>query len=413
MDQAKTLVRSVVRSFYDTEHVIVIDSIITHSAVTLEDLKQVFAAGGRAPKDIAKYLGRLREAGLVSTYARQETKPGAQKSSTVEYWWTDYHRAIDATKYRLHMLQDHLSHLGKSTTEKKEYFCPECGSEWTQMEALDNPDPEHRGSGFLCKVCNNPLEFRPDNSTNGGTENDNIVSQFNKQLGHILALVESIDNLTVPASTPESALENIKPVPRQKEVGVIDTEPLEHLMTQVKPTSVKGLAQQAEKVEIVLTTDSENNAAVQAAEAERKAKIAAQNQLPEWHTKSTVSGDPTRAATNQAAREADAHGALRVQNGEKKASINTAAIDDFFANLEAQQGASGNEGQNQDEEEEEESDEDEFEEVISPVLKRPRLDDGIAQSSDSSAFAPTATAAPVQVAEDEDDSEEGEFETVV
>jgi transcription initiation factor TFIIE subunit alpha len=399
----------------------VIDAITNHSALTLDDFKQIFAAGGRQPKEIAKYLGKLREGGLISVYGRQETKPGAQKTSTVEYWWIDYQRAIDATKYRLHMLQEHLSHLGKSTTEKKDFTCRVCGSEWTQMEVLDNPDPQHRGSGFLCKRCNSLLDYKPQNAQDGRAEEDNIVSQFNTQLGHILALVETIDKLVVPVTTPESAIENIKPVPKQKEVGGIDTTPLENLMTRGQPTSVKGL-KMAEKVEIVLTTDSENTAAVQQAEADRRAKIAAQNILPEWHTKSTVSGDTTRAGHSQVVKETDGVLPIPGENGEKKPVLNNEAFDRFFETLEAERAqAAQGQGAEEEEEEEEESDEDEdeFEDVTSPVLKRPKIEEA--------AFSPAVTAntnadnipeavappPPNEATGEDDDSEEEEFEEVV
>jgi transcription initiation factor TFIIE subunit alpha len=399
---------------------VVIDAITNHSALTLDDFKQIFAAGGRQPKEIAKYLGKLREGGLISVHGRQETKPGAQKTSTVEYWWIDYQRAIDATKYRLHMLQEHLSHLGKSTTEKKDYTCRTCGSEWTQMEVLDNPDPEHRGSGFLCKRCNSLLDYKPQNSQDGRPEDDNIVSQFNTQLGHILALVETIDKLVVPVTTPESAIENIKPVPKQKEVGGIDTEPLDNLMTRAQPSSVKGL-KMAEKVEIVLTTDSENTAAAQQAEADRRARISAQNRLPEWHTKSTVSGDATRVGHNESLGDLDSLAPITGENGEKKPVLNNEAFDRFFETLEAEraQAAQGQDVEEDEEEEESDEDEDEFEDVTSPILKRPKIEEqtfspaAIVDSNAIKGPEPIATPLPDEDVGEDDDSEEEEFEEVV
>jgi transcription initiation factor TFIIE subunit alpha len=422
MDQAKTLIRTVVRTFYDTEHVVIIDSIVNHSALTLDDFKQIFAFGARQPKEIAKYLGKLREGGLVSCYGRQETKAGAQKASTVEYWWIDYQLAIDAIKFRLHMLQTHLEQQGKSTSEKKEYSCRVCKSEWTALEVLDNPDPEFRGSGFLCKRCNNVLDWKPHNTQDG--RDNNVLSQFNTQLGHILGLVESIDKIIVPNSTPESAIENIKPVPRHKEAGAVDTEKLDNLTTMAQPTSVKGIKAQAEKVEIVLTTESENTAAAQQAEADRRAKIAAQNQLPEWHTKSTISGEVTRIGHNQTLLQQESLASVVEDGTEKKAVLNNDAMDKFFATLERERAQAG-EVEKVDEEEEEESDEDEFEDVTSPVLKRPKLEDQAPLNSESSQSQVDGetpdpnrsnnniSVPPVTSTLEDDDSEEEEFEEVV
>jgi len=415
MEQAKLLVRSVARSFFETEHVVCIDAIIDHSALTIDDFKQIFAGGGRQPKEIAQYLGKLRESGLARKDSRAEVKDGAQKHIQVEYWWIDYHYAIDATKYKLRMIQDKLANEAKSTTEKKEFMCKVCHSQWTLMEAMDNKDPKqfsnpaYKGSGFLCKRCNNPLLLTAT-KTDAAMEDESAVSQFNKQLDHITSLVEAIDNLTVPNITWEMALANKKSVPRQKDPGALDTEP--NQVVSLQPASVKGLQGQDENVKIVLTTEEENNAAVQEAKAKEKAKIQEQNLLPEWHTTSTVTGDITRAGHKQSVRDHDALVSAADDQGEKKPLLNNAAMDAVFAQLEAERAQAAKTPN--EEGSEEESDEDEFEDVTSPVLKRPRIEGqdsfGDGQTGSTQQLNSVSLAANPG---EEDDSEEEEFEEVV
>jgi transcription initiation factor TFIIE subunit alpha len=420
MDQAKTLVRTVVRAFYDVEHIIAIDAVVNHTALTIEDFKQIFAAGGRQPKEIAKYLGKLREGGLLSCYGRQETKPGAQKATTVEYWWIDYQFAVDAIKYHLHVVEEQLNRLGRVTTEKKEFFCPVCKSEWTQFEVIDNPDPQGRGSGFLCKRCNSLLSWRAPDEDEGPSEGSNKVSQFNTQLGHILNLVQAIDQLHVPLCTPENAIESLKPVPKQKEVGVADID-LPDYPTML-PTSVKGVKAQAENVEIVLDTESQRTAEEQKAEAERKAKIFAQNQLPEWHTKSTISGDATGRGGNADPYKEEISIPTIVETTAKKASgLDASVMANIFDSLEAEKAQVISTQASEDESDE---DEDEFEDVTSPVLKKPRLEEVLQVEEPVKVEQPeTVVVVPEPKAEStnkpmvavvayEDDSEEEEFEEV-
>jgi transcription initiation factor TFIIE subunit alpha len=418
MDQAKTLIRTVVRAFYETEHIVAIDAVVNHTALTIEDFKQIFAAGGRQPKEIAKYLGKLREGGLLSCYGRQETKPGAQKATTVEYWWIDYQFAVDAIKFHLHVVEEHLNRLGRITTEKKEFFCPVCKSEWTQLEVIDNPDPQGRGSGFLCKRCNTLLSWRAPDEDEGPSEGSNKVSQFNTQLGHILNLVQAIDQLHVPLCTAENAIESLKPVPRQKDVGAPDIDMPDYPM--MLPTSVKGVKAQAENVEIVLDTESQRTAEEQKAESERKAKIFAQNQLPEWHTKSTITGESTGRGANQEMYKEEISIPLVLETSKKAAGLDASAMANIFDSLEAEKAQVASAQGTEDESDE---DEDEFEDVTSPVLKKPRLEE-ILQVEEPA----IVEVAPVVVVEEtkvapiakpmvavvayEDDSEEEEFEEV-
>ena len=83
MDLAKTLIRTVVRAFYETKHVLVIDALMVHSAyvrrrwclcasklntphsLVNEDLAHLL---GMQQKDLRKLCGKLREDRLLAVY---------------------------------------------------------------------------------------------------------------------------------------------------------------------------------------------------------------------------------------------------------------------------------------------------------------------------------------------------------
>jgi transcription initiation factor TFIIE subunit alpha len=415
----QVLVRTVARAFYRPDEQIIMDALVNHSALSMEEFREIHRNSGRQSKEIAKALGSLREGGLVSVYVRQETKANAQKATTVEYFYIDYRRAIDATKYRLHMLQEQLQMYARPTTEKKEFVCPKCTASYTQMDALDNPDPLGRGSGFLCKRCGNLLTYAPP-SKEDDIDADNPLSRFNKQFEFLVHLLDAIDKTIVPAVTGESALENAKPVPRDK--GPLPGSAGPSDGPKARPTAVMGVRTDPEKVHITLTTEEETEAAVQAAEAERKARIGLQNQLPAWHTQSTV-GDDAAAAAAALLRGGEASGDWGEagggttpggSGGEEKPLEDDDDIVDFFKVMVEEQRLAALKRQ-EEEDEEDESDEEEFEDVQVEASEQPEAK-RLKAAEESSVESPSVKVeTPVEMKDvnEESDEDDEEFETVV
>lgn len=71
MDLAQTLVRSVVRAFYDDSktfdrrHILVVDALIIHSALRDDDMSYLMNMN---LKDLHKICGRLREDRFIQVY---------------------------------------------------------------------------------------------------------------------------------------------------------------------------------------------------------------------------------------------------------------------------------------------------------------------------------------------------------
>lgn len=414
----KELVRSVVRAFFGTEEIILVDALVNHNALSLDDAVQIFVHTSKSKKEIGTKLKTLKEGGLVSLFQRQEIKPGAQKSTLIDYYFIDYRFAIDATKYKLHMLQSALAAKVKPTAERNEFLCPQCKAEWTLMEALDRLDPLARGSGFLCKTCGNLLDAIAIGKDDE-MDHNNPLSRFNKQFDWLIKMLGRIDQITVPETPGDAAVESKKEVPREREPGFIEALDRPELQARiVKPAAVHGLSAVAEKVSVVLTTEQENTAAAQRAALERKEKIAAQNQLPQWHTQSTVqpgAGVANGVGGNKVKRETE----------DKSSTVNSASEmvttddDDVVAAYKkmAEQAHQEELRKQAEEDAEEDSDEeeDDFEEVevAPPDAKKIKLDDtDSAKASDSVANTPLPpdTGAPVNGEESDEDEE---FEDVI
>lgn len=262
----------------------------------------------------------------------------------------------------------------------------------------------NRDSGFLCKTCGHPLTAI--NTTEGPEiENDDTPAKFNRLFGPLLKLMQQIDEVTIPAIEGKDALEAAVELPRDKDVNPgarHEAVPL----TTVRPTAVKGTNNAVEKIEVQIATNSEYNEAARAAEKARQEKIAAQNLLPEWHTKSTITNSGYDASAAGGKQDANGVGTPAIKTetmGDKNGKEQN--LDAVFAALEEER----RKKEEEEEEEDEDEEEDEFEDVAVgtpngvPDAKRVKLET-------SAAPTPINTATPaVSNGDGGDESDEDEF----
>ncbi|KAF1962022.1 hypothetical protein CC80DRAFT_202231 [Byssothecium circinans] len=402
---AKTFVRTVVRMFYETDHIVVVDALVYHVALSLSDLVLVLDAG-KNTKGVGKICGKLKEGGLVSVFSRQETREGAMKSINREYYYIDYRHAIDAVKYKIHKIDERIKRDAKPTTEKMEYACKRCKSQWTTMDVMDLVDDLGRDSGFLCKKCEYPLtEITNDEAD--AADSDDTPAKFNKLFGPIVKLMQQIDQVNIPAVEGKDALDAAIELPRDKELN----PGARHEVAEesiVKPTAVKGTNNVVEQIQIEIASTSEYNEAAHAAEKARQEKIALQNALPEWHTKSTVG--KTNEATAQAGTT-NTNGidtpTIKTETVETKPSAQR-NMDDIFAQMDAERKRE-EEAAAAEEYEDEEEEEDEFEDVavgtpsLLPDAKRTKLDSSAAPTP------PNVATPAISTGDGGDESDEDEF----
>ena len=341
------------------------------------------------------------------SYTEQVKRDGATKLSNREWYYIDYRRAIDSTKYRIHKMHERINKDAKPTTEKAELSCPRCKSQYTMMDVLDNPDPQGRASGFACIKCSFPL-----NEIDEGNQHDadDTPARFNKQFKPLLDMMKVIDELKIPLIEGKDAVDTKIELPRDKiidpgtKLEVVDTN-------YTRPTAVKGLAAEREKINVQIASTAEENEKQAAADRARQEKIAAQNQLPSWHTESTVIKDAAAAAAAAAnvKKEANGTSGTAIKTEQTDGIAPTQNLDDVFAQIEAERRKKEQEEEEDDDDEDE--DDDEFEDVAVgtpselPDAKRVKVET-------SAAPTPSNVATPASNGNGGEESEEDEFEDV-
>jgi transcription initiation factor TFIIE subunit alpha len=370
---AHLLLRTVARAFYTTDHILVIDALINHSTLQDNDLSHVLSMQS---KPLRKLCGRLREDGLLSVQNRAERRTdgtggyvggtpqaGKERVTHRDWYYLNFHKAIDSIKYRMYKLNKHIEGQGIPTTEKKDYICPRCKSQYATMEVIDNMDMA-TGS-FICHRCGHVLE---DVAQDDGANENEGMKRLNIQFDKIMKLLQQIDGTKVPENDFQTALSLQKPVTRTDTHPGARTEVVD--LPNRNLQSTKGLEIKPEKISIQLQDDEdvkrENAAAEAAARREREAR---QNALPEWISKSTVSGDITAvgAKEEKQRREREANsGVFKEETSNEDVKPNTGEEDvmaNYWAELaRAKEEAEAKEREEEDEEEEDDDD-DEFEDV--------------------------------------------------
>ncbi|CCF38051.1 TFIIE alpha subunit [Colletotrichum higginsianum] len=363
LDLAKTLVKSVMRAFYETRHILIIDALIIHSALRDDDLAYLMATN---TKDLHKACGKLREDRFLAVYTRleyrEDPKNPEAKPRPVNrtYYYIDYRQTIDAIKWRVYTVDKQIQGTTVPASERKEYFCGRCKSEWTQMEVLDNVGPE----GFVCHRCGAPLTHDLERNSTGHEQSTRLNNQFK----FITELLPRIDEMVVPDNTFDVAISKALPVVRDASYQSVTTIPVSSL----QPTSVKGLDNVGPKsMSVSISTSDGPSEAEKAAEKARKEKVAQQNALPSWMSNSTVTGEsfsaqagPTAATKTEETDDKDA--VIKSADNPEHAEL-----DDYFARLKAEQEAEAARAMEEEEDDDEDDEEEDAFEDVTPSIATP------------------------------------------
>lgn len=292
-------------------------------------------------------------------FNRPEMREGQMRPVTRIYYYIDYRQAVDAIKWRVYNITKDIQGTAVPASEKKEYFCNRCGSEWTQMEVLDSFGPE----GFICHRCNGPLVHDLERNSAGHEQSTRLNNQFK----FVTDLLQQIDQVHIPDNTFEVAISNARPVMRDSTHPGIKSVPVDPAAS--RPTAVRGLANVGPQSMAVNISSAEGlTEAEKAAEQERRERIAQQNALPAWMSNSTITGEsfskePSTTAPKNA--ELDVKDPTLLQQAANENDHRD--IDDIFARLRAEQEQKEleeDEFYSDDDDDDDDDDEGDFEDVV-------------------------------------------------
>lgn len=282
-----------------------------------------------------------------------EFREGQQRPINKDYYYVDFHATIDAIKYRIFRLTQKVKEMYKPSEEKKDFTCPKCKAQWTELEVLDNVGP----IGFECHRCGGLLEREPDAGDSTGHAKQ---SKLMSQLEGLLKMLQQVDSEDIPSNDFDTAFSLAVPVQRDMNVNPVQQR-MPSNAPKPPPAAVKGMMAQlvTAQLDVSVTTGSEGTTE-QAAEAQRKANIAAQNALPVWHTTSTVTGESTVAGKKDGEQQTNGGPLQKEEEDERKISTEDEQLEAYYAEIEREREKEAREREAASEDE----DEGDFEDVL-------------------------------------------------
>ncbi|KAK3373730.1 transcription initiation factor TFIIE-like protein [Lasiosphaeria ovina] len=274
MEVVQTLVRSVMRAFYSVTEILVVDALVTHSALRDDELAYLMKMN---LKDLHKLCASLRDARFLTVHVRPEMQAGKTRPINRTYYFIDYRQTIDAIKWRVYKTDKDMQGVINPADESKEYFCPRCQAQWSQLEVLDSVSM----SGFTCQRCGNVLELSKEREAPGHQQ----LSRMNNQFKFMTDMLQKIDQTVVPECTFDKAIAVARPVVREVTHEVLASVPVDVGFS--KPSAVKGLAITGPKTMSVTISDG-NSEQENLENKKRKERLLAENALPIWMTTSSV-----------------------------------------------------------------------------------------------------------------------------
>lgn len=370
MEEAKTLIRTTVRTFFThPKQILIIDALMLHSVLHIEDLAVLLST---QPKDIRALINPLRNARLLTTHSRVEVRVGTQRGVTRDYYYCPFHPAIDAIKYRIAKLRKRVNDLYKEDeTKRKDWRCPRCKAEYEELEILDKIGDE----GFYCDRCRTTLVQNMQALKEKGSHEK--ILKLNSQLKKFDDIIHKIDHKDIPENDFISAWERKKDVPRERG----GREPNQYMELKRDDKNAKRGPDmvKVENLAINLTSGAEQDREEAEKKEERRRLLAKQNQLPAWHTSSAIGLNGVSNSVK--AESSDINGLLKKEEDldEKKpadllndissssatAPTTTTNMQDEVAAYMAEMEREREEAEKRAKEEDEEDDEDfEFEDVV-------------------------------------------------
>lgn len=285
-DAARTLLRVAVRTFFpQSKQIFLFDALLTYNALNVDEMVSLFPPHMAQAKEVRALLNPLRTARMVSVGTKSELKLGATKSMQREYYYVNYHEAIDSLKYRMVKIAEKVADLYKIIEgQRKDWWCPRCGAEYDELSILDKVDPER---GFYCERCKATLN---QNEAAVRERGDHAkIRNLNDQLRPFNALLSVIDSGDVTENGFEDAHAHRREIPQDESLGAPQRSTYQQVANQRNQEQRKQQSVVDEKaVSISIMDEKEQEARDAALKKERMRTSALMNAMPEWHSGNAI-----------------------------------------------------------------------------------------------------------------------------
>ena len=150
MSSADKLLKTVMRLFYDSASVLLVDILLRHQGRMA--VQQMSCLLDMPSNQLEKLIRHLRSECLIQFCSKEEEPDGADniREGTI---YVDYSLAVLAIHWRLDRIQSELE--SERREEPHVFRCDKCAKEWKALEAWLKDD------SMVCEYCGSRLPLKP------------------------------------------------------------------------------------------------------------------------------------------------------------------------------------------------------------------------------------------------------------
>ena len=190
----KTLIRCIMRTFYEVPKSLVIEYIYHYERIKQQDLADRLCLD---PKLVRSYIQEFKRDKFIIEDHRLESNDGTtgRRNQDQYYYKIDTTTFINVVKYRLMCMQDYVENLERQQTYKQSnYKCEKCSQQYTELDIGKLYDPAQ--DTFVCLICDGTvhedIETKETTTTNRQVA---TMSLFNEQMKPIFQILKRIDDI--------------------------------------------------------------------------------------------------------------------------------------------------------------------------------------------------------------------------
>lgn len=350
MDVVHSLIRQVVRGFYDVRAVLIVDALLMHHVLSDRELSTLI---GIPVKDMRAICARLKDDHLIQDMSRKDDTSGPYQRNFVQtFYYIHFTEAVDAIKWKMHFIENKLREEMDAQHNPQDWVCDVCKTRYNTLDAVSLLDPAD--NTFKCEVCGNQLREDEGPSMEAGSSAQDKMEELMVQLKPLIAILKKIDDLSIPENTFDSELDLAVPLPSPEPEQPTGTIIPQQQATKGDDLVVAGSAASRlpqavqSSFQVHITSDGEQAAFAENQQREKQ-RLKEENALPEWHRNSSV-----ESRSNSIKNDPDSVKLEHAGSPENSTGKNSAEneMDAFYRKLEAQQ-----------EQPEEEAEDDDFQDI--------------------------------------------------
>ncbi|UJR23495.1 hypothetical protein I4U23_026493 [Adineta vaga] len=190
----KTLIRCIMRTFYEVPKSLVIEYIYHHERIKQQDLADRLCLDA---KTVRLYIQEFKRDKFIIEDHRLESNEGAtgQRKQDQYYYKIDTTAFINVVRYRLIHMQMHVENLERQQTYKpSNYKCEQCSKEYTELDFGKLYDMTQ--DLLLCLICGGVVHEEAETKETTATTRQTVSrSLFNEQMKPIFDILEKIDEI--------------------------------------------------------------------------------------------------------------------------------------------------------------------------------------------------------------------------